>query len=146
MIIKLILSIVFFALAGFLNGVMDTLQFHYSTSVFSKKSKPFYWDPLVSWRNKYKNQDQNQGPRFPGSTTIFVWTTDAWHLFKSCMLACLRTSVILAASPWVVIANNQVHNIIAWLIIWIALGIVFSASFHLSYSVLLPLKNGVDKH
>lgn len=144
MIIKLILAVVFFALAGFLNGIMDTLQFHYSSSIFSKKSKQSFWDPSISWRNKYKNQDPNQGPRFPGSTTIFVFTTDAWHLFKAFMLACLRTSVVLAGSSFlVIIQGNPTHNLIAWFVVWIGLGIVFSASFHLSYSVIFP-KDGVD--
>jgi hypothetical protein len=34
-----------------------------------------------SWRNKWKNGYPADGERFWGSSTIFVWLTDGWHLF-----------------------------------------------------------------
>lgn len=39
-----------------------------------------YWDNRVSWRNKWRNGDPEQGEAFPGSSTVFVWSTDALHL------------------------------------------------------------------
>ena len=34
----------------------------------------------MSWKNKYKEDEKT--PKFFGSTTFFVFLTDAWHLFK----------------------------------------------------------------
>lgn len=65
-------------LAGVCKAVKDTLQFHYGNSIFSKLN-PQYWNADVSWKNKYK--EDLKTPKFWGSTTIFVWLTDAWHLF-----------------------------------------------------------------
>lgn len=39
-----------------------------------------FWDPRISWRNKYAAGDPNMGPKFPGSTTYLAWSTDAKHL------------------------------------------------------------------
>jgi hypothetical protein len=76
------LSILFFILAGAFEGVMDTLQFHYTTSKFYYLNNKTFWNPQISWVNKYKNNDPTMGEKFLGSTTIFVGLTDAWHLFK----------------------------------------------------------------
>lgn len=59
--------------AGCFEGVMDGLQFHYDGS------HPF-WQPDISWRNKYINKDPNQGKTFRGKYLVF--TTDGWHLMK----------------------------------------------------------------
>ena len=68
-------------LAGISEAIMDKLQFHYSLSVFSKFN-PLFWNPEISWKNKWKNGDSLQGEKFWLSSTLFVFTTDAWHLFK----------------------------------------------------------------
>jgi hypothetical protein len=62
-------------ISGLAEGVQDYLQFHYDGS-------NQFWQPDISWTNKYKNHDPSQGERFPGSTNIFVFTTDGWHLMK----------------------------------------------------------------
>lgn len=59
--------------AGCFEGVMDGLQFHYDGS------HPF-WQPDISWKNKYINKDPNQGKTFRGKYLVF--TTDGWHLMK----------------------------------------------------------------
>ena len=80
--VMILLSILFFILAGVAEGVMDTLQFHYHNSKFQNFKNHLFWDPYHSWRNKYQNGDPNKGERFPFSTTLLVGFTDAWHLFK----------------------------------------------------------------
>jgi hypothetical protein len=77
-----IASIVCFGIAGFCEAVMDTLQFHFSSSMFYCFKNKYFWDPTISWRNKYKNKDPLAGPRFLFSTTLFVGLTDGWHFFK----------------------------------------------------------------
>ena len=67
------------ALAGLFSAVMDTLQFNYDSSVF--RFLPYrWWNPAVSYRNKY--QSDGKTPRFKYSTSLLVWVTDAWHLFQ----------------------------------------------------------------
>lgn len=84
-------SAVCFFISGCFDGVMDYLQFHYS--------KPNqFWNPDISWTNKYKNHDPAQGEKFPGSTSVFVWTQDGWHLCKFSKNAFLFTGVVL--NPW----------------------------------------------
>ncbi len=74
--------------AGLCNGVMDSLQFHFSQTMFADASRfdPQFWNPAESWKNKYLDYDASKGEAFFGSSTFLVFTTDAWHLFKFFML------------------------------------------------------------
>lgn len=75
-------------LAGSFEGMMDNLQFHYD--------KPDqFWNPDLSWKNKYKNHDPLQGPTFRGK--YFVFTTDGWHLMKFGEHLCITTAICLKA-------------------------------------------------
>ncbi|MBC8315548.1 MAG: hypothetical protein H8E51_08590 [Bacteroidetes bacterium] len=89
----LIILLVLLTIAGIGKSIMDTLQFHFSASIF--KNKGHWWNPKDSWKNKYKNRDPNQGEAFPGSTTIFVFVTDAWHFFQFIFLQSLFISIIM---------------------------------------------------
>ena len=63
----------FFAIfaAAFFNATMDTLQDHFSTSIF-KNLNPNFWNPNVSWKVI--------------SNFLGIVRLDAWHLAKSCFL------------------------------------------------------------
>lgn len=69
-----------FFIAGMWDGGKDATDHHYDRV---KSLLPFlndqYFNNDLSWRNKYKNGDPAQGPLFPGSTGVFVFTTDFWH-------------------------------------------------------------------
>jgi hypothetical protein len=69
-------------LSGMTEAIMDTLQFHYDTSIFKKFKNQRFWYPGFSWMNKWKDGNPKNGEKFLGSSTIFVGFTDAWHLFK----------------------------------------------------------------
>lgn len=86
-------TVVLIILAGFLNAVMDVLNFHYSTSIF-KRWNPNFWNPEVSWRNKWKNGDKEQGPKFIGSSTVFSLFTDGWHLAQSGFLFSMVGAIV----------------------------------------------------
>jgi hypothetical protein len=64
---------ILFTLAAIFNAIMDTLLWHYPTSVFKKLNEK-WWNPMVSWQFQ-KN--------FLGIVRL-----DAWHLAKYGMLAC----------------------------------------------------------
>lgn len=116
MIIALILAFI----AGIANGVHETVHYHYSG--FKKrfpKADDLYWNPMISWKNKYKNGNVDEGRKFFGSTTLLVWTTDAKHLFGTIM----RWSLILSAfmTPhWYLLPITFVG---------------FTAGFHLTYTL-----------
>lgn len=100
-------SLLFIALAGFFNSIMDILFTNFEGSVFANLN-PLFWNPQVSWKNKWA-QPFSQPPedkwyyfgfvppykeRFPYSSTIFVFLTDAWHLAKALMLLVIMLSVV----------------------------------------------------
>ena len=76
-----------FFVAGLFEGVMDGLQFHYD--------KPNqFWNPDISWTNKYKNHDPQQGMTFRGRYMVF--TTDGWHLMKFGRNAFTSAAIVLS--------------------------------------------------
>jgi len=91
------LSLLFMFIAGFANAIMDVLQFRFNRSIF-KNYKALFWNPNVSWRNKWKDGDHTKGERFWLSSSFLVFTTDAWHLFQSLMLWAFTLSVIFYQS------------------------------------------------
>lgn len=77
--------------AGAADGVSQDLLFHYheferSTGLTGAQ----YWDPDLSWRNKYKDGDPAKGAKFFGSTTFLVGLTDGYHASRS-----LRDSMVI---------------------------------------------------
>jgi hypothetical protein len=76
------ISMILFALAAICNAAGDTLVHRYTTSVFNKLD-PTFWNPAISWKNKYVN---GQRRKLIGPINYPVQLTDAWHLFKSLML------------------------------------------------------------
>ena len=67
-------SYILSAVSGLSDGVSDANFFHHA---FRGSQYADFW---ISWTNKYKNHDPQQGAAFIGSTTVFVWTTDLYHL------------------------------------------------------------------
>lgn len=116
------------AIAGLSKAIQDKLMFHYYQSVFSKWNETF-WNPSISWRNKYKNYDPKQGQRFPLSTTLFVVFTDAWHLFDSIRNNSLMLSICLILC----------EGLEWWwyLIVFVLFKLVFGFMFNLFYDRLL---------
>lgn len=75
----LALSFSILVVIGMADGFRDTLQFHYSSSRVARWDNPEYYNPNISWRNKYKNGDPAQGEKFWGSTTVFVVSIPFWY-------------------------------------------------------------------
>jgi len=108
-------------IAGLAEGVMDHLQFHYT--------KPNqFWNPNLSWRNKYKDGEKVNGPKFWLSTTILVSLTDGWHLMKS-----IRTYLLSLAVIFMVAWMN-----IYWLYS-VAAGVAFMLIFKIFFTLIYNL-------
>jgi len=88
------ISISLWFLASILNGAMDSNFNMFSSSVFSTFKNQNFWNPSLSWVNKWKDGDRANGERFFGSSTFLVWTTDSWHLIKMIFLVCLLGSIL----------------------------------------------------
>ena len=115
------LTIIFLVIAAICKAVKDTLEFHYDYSIFAKCNAK-YWNPLTSWRNKYK--EDLKTPKFWGSTTIFVMFTDAWHLFDF-----LQTLTMLLA---IVLYGTMIY----WAVDLVIFYVIFCCVFELFYSLI----------
>lgn len=109
---------------------MDVLFTRYSVSVF-KGLNPLWWDPMKSWKNKWKSPLQpptkkwyyfgflpENEEKFPFSSTILVFLTDAWHLAKFLMLIFISLSIVLY--------NPIISPMVDWFIYYIGWTIPFT--------------------
>ena len=116
-------------LAGTFNGVSQDLLFHYDEfEATFPNTDPQFWDPEISWTNKYKNGDPLQGARFPGSTTILVGTTDGYHAMLSSRDIMIVTSIALSSK-----SRSWKH----FLKKTAAYTIAYGAGFHLTYRTII---------
>ena len=68
-------------IAGSAKGFNETLQFNYR--ILEKKFPGIndqWFDPKISWRNKYEGGNPDNGPKFFLSTSVLVMFTDQYHL------------------------------------------------------------------
>lgn len=136
-----ILSILFFILAAICNALMNTIQFHWSKFRWKDKVDVIWWDPRISWCNKYIDGDINKGLRYKSWLGWVSNFTDAWHFLKMIMILCFALSVILFPYSFkICVFENEVLNIGLWLIIY---GIVWNVPFNYCYNTLfVTKKNG----
>lgn len=120
--------------AGALDGFSEVLLHRYSR--FERRhpqANPRYWRPSESWVNKWRNGDPAQGERFPGSSTVFVWTTDAYHLARTGRNMTMRAGLVYAA---VAPKDNRLKPWQTFAIRFAVSSAAFSAGFHLSWSII----------
>lgn len=134
--INLLLAVLFISVSAIGKAGMDILQFKYHDFKFKDKLNPNFWNPSISWKNKYKNLDVSQGEKFLGSTTIFVFLTDGWHL---CQFVFLNSLFISALFLFPLYSANL--NLIT-ISILVVLRIVFGLVFTLFYKKIF-IKNGL---
>ena len=115
------LTIIFLVIAAVCKAVKDTLEWHYDYSIFSKFNAK-YWNPLISWKNKYK--DDLKTPKFWGSTTVFVMFTDAWHLFDFLQIISFMLAIIFY--------SKMIYFAVDFVIFYI----LFCGVFELFYSLI----------
>lgn len=113
----ILISIILIFFAGCCKGVMDTLQFHYSESIFSISAfNQQFWNPDLGWTNKDKNNNPNEGrKKWFNLIPVPVFLTDGWHRFQFLFLN-LFTFVIIFYSPIIPTGafnfNTEVYNLI----------------------------------
>lgn len=134
-IILLLVVLALSFLAGLADGTRDVLSFRYTQSVFPQTAdeqllggNEQYWNPALSWRNKWAGGDPAQGEAFPLSSGALVWLTDGWHLMQFIMLTAFQLAIALPVVRllrlrwwWVIIAL-------------VPLKLAFSAGFAIMFS------------
>lgn len=117
-------SLIFWMLAAICNAVMDTLEHHFSTSIFNhRKLKDKFWNPFISsWCAPY--------------IRFTKYKLDAWHLFKSSMIVFQALSITFAWMYGPPLLN------IWWYYIgfFIMLGITWNGTFNIFYNHILIKK------
>lgn len=140
--IYLILSALFVLVSSASEAVMDKVQFHWNKSIFSINPKKYwedFWNPYFSWKNKYSDIATKK-PKFIGSTTIFVFLTDAWHLFKFFK----NTSIFLSIFFSVMVGYEYDFqmNILLFAILFVfSLRILYGLCFTLFFDKILEYKD-----
>ena len=121
MIILTILGFLLITFAAVSESIMDKIQFHYDKSIFkNSKYNQLFWNPIESWKNKWKEDLKTE--KFIGSSTLFVFTTDAWHLFKF-----FRNTSLFIGLPLIAIGDMNV--ILSAVIARVIYGLTFTLSF-----------------
>lgn len=121
MILLTILGFLLITFAAVSESIMDKIQFHYDKSIFkNSKYNQLFWNPIESWKNKWKEDLKTE--KFIGSSTLFVFTTDAWHLFKF-----FRNTSLFIGLPLVAIGDMNV--ILSVVIGRVLYGLTFTLCF-----------------
>jgi hypothetical protein len=96
-------SLVF--VSGAAKGFNETLQFNYP--IFEKTfpgADKQWFDPKVSWRNKYEGGNPDNGPKFFLSTSLLVMFTDQYHfnnfIHRSALMSALVIKIGEGKKPW----------------------------------------------
>jgi hypothetical protein len=83
-------------LAGAAKGFNETLQFHWKEFRRQFPQANAQWfNPTLSWKNKYKNGDPDAGAKFFGSTSVFIMFTDQYHLNNFINRAAWGTALVI---------------------------------------------------
>jgi len=128
--------------SGMVEGTTETLVFHYKygfKKVFPDASDQF-WDPSISWRNKYKNGQPSQGELFPGSKDFLVAFTDGYHLTR-------MTKLMLDMGAVTYCANKNHPDVtrgkkVNWKTVaqdFVVLSAIRTLGFHVTYSWIFKM-------
>lgn len=82
--------------AGGSKGFNETLQFNYRIfeKTFPHANKQWF-DPRVSWKNKYEGGNPDNGPKSFMSTSILVMFTDQYHLNNFIHKAAITSALVI---------------------------------------------------
>ena len=80
---NLLIILLLCMLSGACDGLAETLKWHYSQfNARFANANPAFWNPAISWTNKYKNRDYLQRENFRQTSRAFDFTTDGYHLAR----------------------------------------------------------------
>jgi len=95
--IWVILSFLFLIMGSVCNAIMDTISHHYDTSIFKDLKNRGWWDPIISWKNKYIHGEPSIGRvKWYFGLDKPVQLTDAFHFFKMLMIVFICSGIVSA--------------------------------------------------
>ena len=112
-------------IGGFADGGAEALKWHYDKVDARLNLNDQYWNPQISYRNKYATGTNI--PKFPGSTTYLVWTTDGYHMLRMVRNVSLTGAIVFhphKKKKWYKYAIDFVGHMV-----------VYQAGFYLSYEL-----------
>jgi len=123
------------AIAAISNAIMDNIEHHWFDSIFNdtKKHDPQFWNPSMSWRNKYIDgdyfKDHKKFKIWRWEFNTFDFASDAWHLFKSLMIVMQAVALMLSAMYY-----QPIYTYLEAIVIY---GLVWNGTFNLFYNKIL---------
>ena len=126
--IHIIIILLLVSISAVAKAIMDTLQFHYSKSIFEAHNDN-YWDASISWVRKYSDVERRIRKKWFNLIPIPVLFTDGWYLFQSIFL----TSLFL-----VIGLHTPVIN---WIVDFLILRVFFGIIFYVFYTYILIKNN-----
>ncbi|MGZ4091279.1 MAG: hypothetical protein ACXVNO_11205 [Bacteroidia bacterium] len=129
--------------SGMIDGTIESISYHYENG-FKRRCPNVndqFWNPAVSWKNKYKGGNPESGPKFTGSTTAFAFTTDAYHLLRTSKRTINGLTIAYYANETYrekVTAKKKWKSVVKDFAILTA---IRCAGFHLTYSLLFKRQN-----
>ena len=115
--------------AGAFEGTAETLKWHYDEFENTlPDADTDYWNPEISWKNKYKNGEPTQGPKHFGSTTFLAWSTDGYHLMRTSRNLMVGATFFLMPKK-----NFDWRNMLLRVACYT---LAYQAGFHLTYTLI----------
>ena len=131
-----LIPILLYCISGAFDATMDTLKDHYSISIFKNKN-PKFWNPQISWINKYNNGKVADGHR---TIKLLFFTvnypdtlTDSWHIFK---LLREGANILSIISLWFFVPNTDT-GLYLLAFMFFALPIFRNITFNIFYNKVL---------
>ena len=115
----------FWALSGFFKAISDNIAHRDGFRYWGN------WWTKDSWMNKWKNGNPKEGERFPGSSTVFVWVTDAWHFANTLQMTMYLFAVSAASNIHV---PTSIPGVLFLLSLPFARAITFHVFYHFTFS------------
>ena len=129
-----ILSILFWVLAAIANALMDVIQFHWYKFRWKEEVNAQFWNPAISWENKYIDRYMDRRLKYKGWLSCMSNFTDAWHILKMTMIISFALSIIIFPYSFnICIFDSAFLNGCIWLIIY---GIAWNGPFNFCFNKL----------
>lgn len=103
---------------------MDELDFHYNRFIGKIVKNQNWWNPALSWDNKYISKSKLLKTLF---STVLVFVTDAWHFFKSLFLSSIILIILLIENQYLM----WWQYVIEFLVVKLLWGIVYESGLGL---------------
>lgn len=128
--------------SGMLDGTIESINYHYHNG-FKRQvqnANDQFWNPELSWKNKYQNGDPAQGPKFFASTTALVFTTDGYHALRTTRNAVNTFTLVYFINNSCGSKKPFKYKLKKMVVDAVVLTTIRNIGFHTTYSVLFRKK------